>query len=207
MDDYTRFLVAASIASICPREIVSRNSTSVISRTTRSKRSMNIKKIVEKKANIESHEHPFVPITDECINLGEFWNHVDRNCEIFPTIIPVEHLHLYWFNLALIFGYHYPNRWLERKEVLQLVGTSKNHSMRGCLIPRATTVSDFFPPLQDASRDPPRDSLIMMKTGNLHYFMVWQPIMQDFCPGVTSGCKCPNPKTCFKQQTVDDFLL
>jgi hypothetical protein len=205
MEDYTRFLLAASIASMCPREIVSRKSpTPLISRTRSCTR--RSKKIVEKKQQIEFTEHPFVPIRDTWIHLGEFWNNVDRDCEIFPTVIPMEHRHLYWFNVATIFGYHYPNRWLERKQVLQMVGTSKNHSMRGCLIPRATTISDFFPPLQDASQDPPRDSLIMMKTKNLHYFMVWQPVLQDFCPGITSGCKCPNPKTCCIQKT-SDFLL
>jgi hypothetical protein len=207
VNDYEKFLLAAGIAMMCPRMIVANQSflrqptqkRKSIVRTTRSRtRSGNI---VEEKQNQIFNDRiktsNFVPCSSSTnIPQGQFWNHVNRDCEIFPTVIPLEHRYLYWFNLAFIFGSHYPNQWLERKTVLNLVGTAKNHSMRGCLIPRATTISAFFPPLETASIDPPMDSLIMMKTGNLHYFMVWNPISHDICPGFTSGCKCPNPGTC-----------
>ncbi len=227
MDDYETFFLAASIACICPRILVKKNQPMLkdnveklhkkrtkitIFRSTRSRTKSGktvdqiqlkdktpFHKRIHKQTNIQIIQHP--------IFVGQFWNHVDRDCEIFPTIIPIQYKHLYWFDIATVFGSHYPNQWLERKVVLQLVGTEKNHSMRGCLIPRATTISAFFPILEDVSIDPPKDSLIMMKTGNLHYFMVWQPIIYESCPGFTSGCKCPNPQSCPIERNPNNFSL
>jgi hypothetical protein len=137
------------------------------------------------------------------ISVGEFWKYVPKECEIEPTIIPPNRLHLFWYYAAYVWGSHHPNQWMERKEVLKL-GMGKDHSMRGAFIPRPSTVLPFYVPIQDQTRDPIPNSLIMMKYGNSHYFMVWQPFHGTCTNNVYH---CPNLNNCPNLKKLNDFSL
>jgi hypothetical protein len=105
------------------------------------------------------------------ISRDDFWKIIPINCEIGPTVIPSDKMSMVWFHRAKIWGSRHPNQWMERKEVLKLSG-GNNHSMRGALVPRSSTITPLFPCLLKSSF-PPTNCLIMLKYNNLHYFMVW----------------------------------
>ena len=83
----------------------------------------------------------------QTIPIGSFWQHVPTECEIEPTVIPLERMKLFWYHAAYVWGSHHSNQWIERKDVLKL-GMGKGHSMRGSLIPRPSTVLPFLHPFR-----------------------------------------------------------
>ncbi len=127
----------------------------------------------------------------------DFWRCVPPNCEIEPTVIPIDRMEMYWFHVAYVWGSHFPNKWMERKEVMKLSRSLRPYqSMRGTLIPRASTISELFPKLVG---EPPANSLVMLKCGTLHYVMVWHPLPRNTCPArdaTVAVFPCPNFGTC-----------
>jgi hypothetical protein len=96
------------------------------------------------------------------------------------------------FQLMHSFGCHFPNTWMQRRQLRKMVGEIHEKQLRKSLIPENISHRIYL----DRDSQLLEDSLIMFKSKKSYFFMVWQPARCHACPAVSLGFVCPDSMGC-----------